>query len=87
MCSSKRILGNNSSYWGKVRKIWSDYLNTHGSVSLRNKIDNKMLHENLISLSNDYLAKKVTDAEIDGRIQAEINRFIGHEEKATAAAH
>ena len=75
----------NAGYWGKVRKIWADYIATHNTISLKDKIDDKMLHEYLMALGKDYVAKKVSDADIDGKITAEINRFIGHDEKATAA--
>ncbi len=75
----------NSTYWGKVRKIWADYINTHNSISLKNKIDGKLLHEYLISQAKEYADKKITDAEIDGKITAEIARFIGSDEKAVAA--
>lgn len=69
----------NSSYWGRVRKIWGGHIATHDSISLKNKIGDKMLHEYLIALGKDYEAKKISDAEIDGKITAEITRFIGHE--------
>ena len=71
----------NKDYWGKVRKVWADYIATHDTISLKNKIDNKFLHEYLIDLAKEYAAKKVTDADIDGRIKTEITRFIGQGEK------
>jgi hypothetical protein len=85
--AAKEYWEKNSTYWGRVRKIWGDYINTHDTVSLKNKIDNKFLHEYLINLSKDYLAKKISEGEIDSKINAEITRFIGHDEKATAGTH
>jgi len=84
---AKEYWEKNAGYWGRVRKIWEDYIATHNSISLKNKIDDKMLHEYLMVLGKEYVAKKITDAEIDSRITAEINRFIGQDEKATAATH
>jgi len=75
----------NSAYWGRVRKIWADYMATRSSISLKNKIDDKMLHEYLLALEKDYAAKKITEAAIDDRIAAEINRFIVDNEKSAAA--
>jgi hypothetical protein len=72
----------NAGYWGKVRKVWAEYISTHDTISLKNKIDDKFLHEYLISLGKDYLAKKVSDHEIDTKINAEIERFIGQEVRA-----
>ena len=85
--AAKAYWEKNGAYWGKVRKIWAGYISTHNSISLKNKIDGKLLHEYLIPLGNDYVAQKVTDADIDEKIRGEINRFIGHEDKATATAH
>ncbi len=85
--AAKTYWEKNGAYWGKVRKIWADYISTHNSISLKNKIDGKLLHEYLISQAKDYADKKITDADIDSKIKAEINRFIGQDEKATAASH
>jgi hypothetical protein len=74
--AAKEYWEKNAGYWGRVRKIWSNYINTHNSISLKNKIDNKFLHDYLISLSKDYLAKKISDADIDNKIEEEIKRFI-----------
>jgi hypothetical protein len=84
---AKEYWEKNSGYWGKVRKIWADYISTHTSISLKNKIDDKFLHEYLINLSKEYLAKKVAETEIEGKIKAEISRFIGHDEKDVAGTH
>ncbi len=83
--AAKAYWEKNSAYWGKVRKIWADYINTHNSISLKNKIDGKLLHEYLIGQAKDYADKKITDADIDGKIAAEIKRFIGQDDKTTAA--
>ena len=85
--AAKEYWEKNGVYWGKVRKIWAEYISTHNSISLKNKIDGKLLHEYLISQAKDYADKKITDADIDNKIKAEINRFIGQDEKATAATH
>jgi hypothetical protein len=81
--AAKTYWEKNGAYWGKVRKIWADYINTHSSISLKNKIDDKFLHEYLISLGKDYVAKKISETEIDSKITSEINRFIGKEVAAT----
>jgi hypothetical protein len=85
--AAKTYWAKNEGYWGRVRKVWADYIATHESISLKNKIDNKMLHEYLIALGKEYELKKITDTEIDGKIIAEITRFIGQDEKAAAGTH
>lgn len=66
----------NEGYWGRVRKIWNDYIATHDTVSLKNKVDNKMLHEYLMDLAKDYLSGKVSDKEITSKIKGEIELFM-----------
>jgi hypothetical protein len=85
--AAKDYWEKNGTYWGKVRKIWDEYIATHNSISLKNKMDDKMLHEYLMALGKDYVAKKVSDAAIDNKITTEINRFIGQNEKTTATTH
>lgn len=85
--AAKDYWEKNKEYWGRVRAIWADYINTHNTVSLKTKIDGKFLHEYLIAQAKEYADKKITASEVDGKIKAEINRFIGHDDKATAATH
>ena len=82
--AAKEYWEKNADYWGRVRKIWADYINTHNSISLKNKIDDKFLHEYLINLGKEYAAKKVSEAEIDKKIKNEITKFISHDDKASA---
>ncbi len=83
--AAKAYWEKNSAYWDKVRKFWAHYINNHNSISLKNKIDGKLLHEYLLSQAKDYAEKKIAEADIDSKIKAEINRFIGHDDKAVAA--
>ena len=85
--AAKAYSETNKDYWGRVRKVWADYIATYDVISLKNKVGDKMLHEYLMEQAKDYSAKKITASEIDGKIKAEINRFIGHDEKATAGTH
>jgi hypothetical protein len=85
--AAKDYWEKNKEYWGKVRKIWADYISTHDTISLKNIIHNKFLHEYLIDLAKEYAAKKISDADIDGRIKAEIARFIGREKEGLAATN
>jgi hypothetical protein len=66
----------NKEYWGRVRKIWAVYISTHDRIALKNKIDDKFLHEYLMAQAKDFLLHKISDTDIDGRIKAEIERFI-----------
>ena len=56
--AAKDYWEKNKEYWGKVRKIWADYISTHDTISLKNKIDNKFLHEYLIDLGKGLCSQK-----------------------------
>lgn len=67
----------NKNYWGKVRRVWADYLNQQSVLSLQMKVEGKMLHVYLFELAKEYAAKKITEADIDNRIKVTIARFMG----------
>lgn len=85
--AAKEYWEKNAGYWGKVRTIWADYIATHDTISLKTKIDGKLLHEYLIDLGKDYISKKISETVIDTKIKAEINRFIGHDDKAVTGTN
>jgi len=74
----------NKIFWGKVRQTWSDYINKQSVISLKTKVGGKVLHEYLMELAKDYASKKVSDADIDGQIRADIQMFMGHDDKTVA---
>ncbi|RYY53516.1 MAG: hypothetical protein EOO09_17710 [Chitinophagaceae bacterium] len=74
--AAKYYWDNNKVFWGKVRKSWEDYVNTHSSIALKTKVEGKVLHDYLFALEKEYRLKKVTDKDIDARILGEINKFI-----------
>ncbi len=81
---ARKYWEENKEYWSKVRKVWEDHIKTSDVISLKEKIDNKLLHEYLLKLAKDYKEKKVSKGEIDLRIRAEIDRFIVPAEKKLA---
>jgi hypothetical protein len=76
-CNAAKIYWEkNKNYWGKVRHIWADYLATHQSIQLKDKVNDKYLHEYLIKLSYQYAKNKITDTELADKIKAEIALFL-----------
>jgi hypothetical protein len=67
--------------------VWADYINTTSTISLKTKVEGKLLHEYLLALAKDYASKKVSDKDIDGRIKTEIVKFIGNDDKTMAGTH
>ena len=87
-CAAAKVYWEkNKDYWGRVRKIWSDYISTQTTISLKTKVEGKMLHEYLMNLAKDYAAKKISTTDIDSRIKTEITKFIGHDEKVMAGTN
>lgn len=82
--AAKYYWEKNKVFWTKVRKTWEDYISTQNTISLKTKVDGKVLNEYLFALAKDYADKKISDKDIDARIKAEVFRFIGHDDKAVA---
>jgi hypothetical protein len=74
--AAKAYWETNKLYWGKVRNIWNAYLSKNYTLKIKQKIDDVYLHENLIQLCNDFNAKKITEADIDAKISAEIKKYM-----------
>lgn len=85
--AAKAYWEKNADYWGRVRKVWAAYIDTHDTISLKNKIDGKFLHEYLIAQAKEYLDKKIAGEDVDDKIRTEITRFMGHEEKMVGGSH
>jgi hypothetical protein len=82
--AAKLYWEKNKVFWTKVRKTWEDYISTQNTISLKTKVEGKVLNEYLFALAKDYADKKVSDKDIDARIKAEVFKFIGHDDKAVA---
>jgi len=80
-CSpAKKYWDRYQGFWSKVRNEWTRQFNGQNSISLKFKVQDKLLHEYLLKLSDEYVAKKVGETEIDARIKTEIEKFLGKEE-------
>ena len=84
-CNGARIYWEkNKAFWTKVRTNWEAYIQATNIISLKTKVDGKMLNEYLFALAKDYAAKKISDKEIDAKIKAEIQKFLGPDDKSVA---
>ena len=66
----------NKGYWEKVRYAWEEQINKSNVIRLQQKVEGKFLHDYLMTLAKDYATKKVSEADIDNRIKAELSRFV-----------
>ncbi len=71
----------NKTYWTKVRMIWGDYVAKNSTIELKTKVEGKVLHEYLYALASDYRTGKLKPENADAAIKAEIEKFLGRDEK------
>ena len=65
------------TYWTKVRTTWEKYLATHNTVALKDKVDGKVMHEALMELAGEYAKGKISAADIDAKIKASFDKYVG----------
>jgi len=56
---------------------WEKYLAVHNTVALKDKVDDKVMHENLMDMAAEYAAGKIPAADIDGRIKDSFDKYVG----------
>jgi len=78
--AAKAFWEKNKLYWTKVRAAWEDYLATHSSVSLKDNIDGKPLHQYLNDLATEFTTGKVKASDIDNKIKTSLEKFISHDQ-------
>lgn len=83
--AAKAYWEKNKDYWTKVRKTWEDYVNTHSAIELKSQVGGKVLHDHLFELAKQYASGAIPKADIDARIKASIEMYIGHDEKKEVA--
>ncbi len=74
--SGKAYWQKNSEYWAKVRTAWVEYVDTHSSITLKEKVDGKVLHQYLGELGRAYASKKIKVTEIDATIKAALEKYM-----------
>jgi hypothetical protein len=75
-CAAAKIFWEkNKLYWAKVRKAWDDYLANHTTVTVRDTVDGKPLHEFLNQLAREFSSGKTGIAEVDKQIGSIMMKF------------
>jgi hypothetical protein len=76
-CSAaKKYWERNNAFWLKVTTVWNNYLNTHNTIKLKTKVEEKVLHQYLYNILQDYNTNKITSADIDNKISEAVNSLI-----------
>ncbi len=66
----------NKEYWTKVKIVWDKYLDTHNVVVLKDRVDGKVMHQNLMAMASEYEKGKIPSADIDARIKASFEKYV-----------
>lgn len=66
----------NKLYWTKVKAVWDDYMANHNSITIKDKVDGKYLHEYLFAQAKDFATGKIKNAEIDASIKTSVEKFF-----------
>ena len=78
--AAKAFWEKNKNYWTKVRAAWDNYLASHSSVEVKDAVDGKPLYQYLNDLAKDFTTGKMKMMDIDGKIKATLEKFIGYEQ-------
>lgn len=66
----------NKLYWSKVRAVWEQYMAQHNTVTIKDKVDGKQLHDYLFAQAKDFATGKIAAADIDASIKASVERYF-----------
>ena len=77
-CAAAKVYWEkNKQYWAKVRAAWEEYLASHSSVELKDKVDGKPLHQHLTDLAVEFANGKIKAQDIVAKIKSSLEKFIG----------
>lgn len=65
----------NNPFWTTVQGYWNHYLAGTQEVTLKNKVEDKMLYEHLFALWKEWSNKKVNNEELAVKVKEVISRF------------
>ncbi|MFT3750737.1 MAG: hypothetical protein QM768_20665 [Agriterribacter sp.] len=74
----------NKLYWAKVKTVWDAYMTKHNTVTIKDKVDGKYLHEYLFAQAKDFATGKIKDAEIDASIKTSVEKFFADAKQLAA---
>lgn len=65
----------NKDFWATVRTNWNQYLSQTQTVSIKNKVDDKMLHEHLFALWREWKDQKIAADQLNQKVEEVIGKF------------
>lgn len=66
----------NKPFWTVVRNQWNDYIAKTSTVSVKAKVDDKILGDYFTALWKDWSSNKIKTSELDGKVQEVLAKFL-----------
>ncbi len=67
---------NNAEFWSVVRNEWNKYIATTETVTVKSKVDDKILGEHFTALWKDWNSKKIKTSELDAKVHEVLTKFL-----------
>jgi len=74
--AAKEWWKKNEAFWSVVRKEWGSYIASAETVTMKNKVDEKMLHEHFAGLYMEWKGNKVKTNELPGKVKELMTKFL-----------
>ena len=66
----------NQQFWSVVRQHWQQVLEKNPTITLKWKVDDKLLHEHFMALWKDWKGTKMSDDQLDSKVDEVMARFM-----------
>lgn len=66
----------NAEFWTVVRNEWNKYIATSNTVTVKSKVDDKILGDHFTALWKEWTGKKIKTSELDARVHEVLVKFL-----------
>lgn len=66
----------NEAFWSVIRHNWDEYIAKTPNVSVKEKVDDKILGDHFTALWKEWNSKKVKTSELDARVKEVLAKFL-----------
>lgn len=74
--AAKKWWDKNQAFWTVVRNQWNSYIATTETVTLKSKVDDKILSDYFAALWKDWSNDKVKTTELDSKVKEVLSKFL-----------
>lgn len=74
----------NKLYWSKVQAVWDGYMAKNNTITIKDKVDGKYLHDYLFAQAKEFANGKIKATEIDASIKTSVEKFFADTKQLAA---